>query len=391
MYRERDNLIADKIVESKKLYSVPTGLSVSYAKNSNADVFGIIRKFQEAGVGSGFTLSLQTTTPNVLEAIKRTNMGINDIRDITDLGIKNQISILTEIIVGLPTETLDTIKNVYYDVLDAGLHSGLDVFLLNMLENAPMQQAIEKYQLETFIAHDMFYETNDFNSKVPDEDVPIIKSTSTMSESDIIEAFITAWYITGLHTQGISDIISRALVKQGNTTYKEFYEGLFLEFKRNPVFIKLEDRIRDGIHKWHRTGYFSLKSKDYKFDSWQIIISLMSTLQNEDLLEYAIQCVSDYTQQQYPDTPEQILADYRNITIKRIKQFKNTRFNSESINTFTNLWDYVQDQKIELDMTPSTYIVSDRTNMFPENMKEHVDNLLFRRRRGYLSNIIDKA
>jgi len=391
VFKERDNLIADKIVESKKLYSVPTGLSVSYAKNSNADVFGLISKFQEAGVGSGFTLSLQTTTPNVLEAIKRTNMGINDIRDITDLGIKNQISILTEIIVGLPTETLDTIKNVYYDVLDAGLHSGLDVFLLNMLENAPMQQDIEKYQLETFIAHDMFYETNDFNSKVPDEDVPIIKSTSTMSESDIIEAFITAWYITGLHTQGISDIISRALVKQGNTTYKEFYEGLFLEFKRDPVFTQLEDRIRDGIHKWHKTGYFSLKSKDYEFDSWQIIISLMSTLQNEDLLEYAIQCVSDYTQQQYPDTPEQILADYRNITIKRIKQFKNTRFNSESINTFTNLWDYVQDQKIDLDMTPSTYIVSDRTNMFPENMTEHVDNLLFRRRRGYLSNIIDKA
>ena len=117
----------------------------------------------------------------------------------------------------------------------------------------------------------------------------------------------------------------------------------------------------------------------------------MSTLQNEDLLEYAIQCVSNYTQQQYPDTPEQILADYRNITIKRIKQFKNTRFNSESINSFTNLWDYVQDQKIDLDMTPSTYIVSDRTNMFPENMTEHVDNLLFRRRRGYLSNIIDKA
>lgn len=391
VFKERDDLIADKMVESKKLYSVPTGISVSYAKNSNADVFGLIKKFQEAGIGSGFTLSLQSTTPNVLEAIKRTNMDINDIQHITELGIKNQVSILTEIIVGLPTETLDSIKNVYYDVLDAGLHSGLDVFLLNMLENAPMQQDIEKYQLETFIAHDMFYETNDFNSKVPDEDVPIIKSTSTMSESDIIEAFITAWYITGLHTQGISDIISRALVKQGKTTYKEFYEGLFLDFKRNPVFNQLEDRIREGIHKWHTTGYFSLKSKDYKFDSWQIIISLMSTLQNEDLLEYAIQCVSDYTQQQYPDTPEQILADYRNITIKRIKQFKNTRFNSESINTFTNLWDYVQDQKIDLDMTPSTYIVSDRTNMFPETMREHVDNLLFRRRRGYLSNIIDKA
>ena len=212
-----------------------------------------------------------------------------------------------------------------------------------------------------------------------------------MSESDIIEAFITAWYITGLHTNGVSDIISRALVKQGKTTYKEFYEGLLLEFKNDPVFCELEDRIRVGIKKWHETGYFSLKSRDYKFDSWQIIISLMSTLQNEDLLEYTIQQVSDFTQQQYPDTPEQILADYRNITIKRIKQFKNTRFNSESINTFTNLWDYVQDQKIDLDMSPSTYIVSDRTNLFPKTMTEHVDNILFRRRRGYLSNIIDKA
>lgn len=391
VFKERDNLIADKMVESKKLYSVPTGLSVSYAKNSNADVFGLITKFQEAGIGSGFTLSLQTTTPNVLEAIKRTNMGINDIRDITELGIKNQVSILTEIIIGLPEETLDTMKNVFYDVLDAGLHSGLDVFLLNMLENAPMQQDIENYKLKTFIAHDMFYETNDFSSLMPEEDVPIIKSTSTMSEDDIIEAFITAWYITGLHTQGISDIISRALVKQGKTTYKEFYEGLLLEFKSDPTFTNLEDRIRAGIRKWHDTGYFSLKSKDYKFDSWQIIISLMSTLQNEDLLEYAIDAVSNYVQRAYPDTPEQILADYRNITIKRIKQFKNTRFNSESINTFTNLWDYVQDQKIDLDMAPLTYIVSDRTNMFPKTMREHVDNLLFRRRRGYLSNIIDKV
>ena len=42
-------------------------------------------------------------------------------------------------------------------------------------------------------------------------------------------------------------------------------------------------------------------------------------------------------------------------------------------------------------MAPLTYIVSDRTNMFPKTMREHVDNLLFRRRRGYLSNIIDKV
>ena len=73
IFKERDTLIADKIVKLSLDTGYPTGISVSYAKNSNADVFAIVKKFKEANIQTGFILSLQTTTDGVLENIKRTN------------------------------------------------------------------------------------------------------------------------------------------------------------------------------------------------------------------------------------------------------------------------------------------------------------------------------
>ena len=111
-------------------------------------IFEIVKKFQSANIQTGFILSLQTTTTDVLENVKRTNMNINDISSIADYGRKLQMPIFTEVIMGLPGETLETWKQNLENILNANLHNGIDTFfLINPTHNFSLLRAITQVQI----------------------------------------------------------------------------------------------------------------------------------------------------------------------------------------------------------------------------------------------------
>jgi len=177
-------------------------------------VFAIVKKFKEANIQTGFILSLQTTTDDVLKNIKRTNMDVNDISNIADYGRQLQVPIFTEVILGLPGETVDSWKNNIEKILNSNLHNGIDAFFLQILENAPMTHDMNRYDMKTFLAYDLFYETANIveNNNIL-EGIPVIKSSSTLTNSDLYEMFLYTWAVLGFHIYGISDIIAIYLNK----------------------------------------------------------------------------------------------------------------------------------------------------------------------------------
>ena len=79
---------------------------------------------------------------------------------------------------------------------------------LQILENAPMMQDLEKYNIKTFPAYDLFYETADVadDNKIL-EGINVIESTSTLSNNELLEIFLYTWQVLGFHVYGISDIM----------------------------------------------------------------------------------------------------------------------------------------------------------------------------------------
>lgn len=390
IFKERDNLIADKIVEIKQTHGVPNGISVSYAKNSNADVFNIIKKFSSVGIQNGFILSLQTTTPEVLEAIKRTNMDINDISEIAQHANQAQLPVFTEIILGLPLETHQSFKTAITEVINSGLHNGLDIFLLNMIENAPLQQDVEKYQIQTFTAYDMFYETEETVDTETAEGIEVVRSTSTMTQQDIFRSYMYAWFIMGLHSNGIADILAKYCVKSGVCTYTEFYDKLIPYLMHNTVIKDWYFMIEDAFKKWIETGFFNVSVNNKNFISWQIMHSLLVLAQLTGNLHEIIKSVANFAKITY-NLHDEVINDYIALSTNRIKTWNDYKVSPQVISTHTNLWQYVQNTDSEFEHVAKQYSVRDRFDQFPEEIDQHLDYILYGRRRNWVLNILDNA
>ena len=391
IFKERDTLIAEKIVELSKTTGYPRGISVSYAKNSNADVFSIVERFKEANIQTGFILSLQTTTESVLENIKRTNMDTNDISEIAEYGRQLQLPIYTEVIMGLPGETVDSWKTNIENVLNSNLHNGIDAFFLQLLENAPMMQDLNKYNIKTFPAYDMFYETADVkdDTKIL-EGIQVIESTDTMTNDELFESFLYTWFILGFHVYGISDIIAVYLNKNQKISYSEFYSKLadYL-YQNDEKLSNWKKSVHTSFLKWKETGFFLVETENITVLSWQIIHSLALFMHSSDSVNSYTDLVSKFIQELYPKVDLDILRDYAIITKHRIKQWGNYCTAPSQFTTNTNLFEYTQGAADQVVTKQQTYRSVDRYNHFPTSVSQHLDNIVYGRRRQWVLNIIE--
>ena len=390
IFRERDMLIAEKIVDLSLKTGYPKGISVSYAKNSNADVFEIVKKFKEANIQTGFILSLQTTTETVLKNIKRTNMDINDIADIAEYGRKLQLPIFTEIIMGLPGETVESWKLTIEKVLESNLHNGIDSFFLQILENAPMMQDLEKYNIKTFPAYDLFYETAGVSddSKIL-EGINVIESTNTLSNNELLEIFLYTWQVLGFHVYGISDIMSIYLKKQYNIPYTEFYSKLFEYNKTNNELNEWREKVQAAFYKWKTSGFFLVETNNTKVSSWQIPHSLALFMHSSNTVQTYIEHVTNFVKDTYPHISVDILHDYAIITKHRVKQWEKYCILPIGIETKTNLFEYIQNNTDIIEHKYHRYAVTDRFNHFPATLSQHLDNIVYGRRRQWVINTLE--
>ena len=130
IFPERDSLIADKLIEVQKTYNNPKAYTIAWAKNQKREVVDIVRKLiYEGGSKMGLNLSVQSMDENVLDIIKRKNLDTNKIEEVFELCEEFNIPLYTELILGLPGETLDSWKNNFYRLYQAGNHTGITVYL----------------------------------------------------------------------------------------------------------------------------------------------------------------------------------------------------------------------------------------------------------------------
>jgi radical SAM superfamily enzyme YgiQ (UPF0313 family) len=139
MFAERDSMIADKIIECQEKYGSPRTFSVAWAKNQKKEVVDIVKKLLDArGFNQGLTLSVQSLDLDVLENIRRKNMEMSKLNEVFELCEQRNIPTYTELILGLPGETLETWKKNFWSLYEMGNHTGLTVFQAQLLENAEM-------------------------------------------------------------------------------------------------------------------------------------------------------------------------------------------------------------------------------------------------------------
>jgi hypothetical protein len=230
IFKERDFKIAEKICEIKQQYGYPSNLNITFTKNSNPHVVEIVKLFNKSNLSRGMTISFQSMDDNVLKDIKRDNMDINNATEIFSLLDQNQLTHYSELILGLPSETLITWKKGLIKLISIGQHQCIDVFHAMMLENSEINHPAYK---EKFKIHEVtvnnFMNVNFVSDNNIFETMNIVRATSTMSPDELIDAFMFSWLIVNFHSYGWTQIYSRFLNNQYKLSYEEFYDSLLDE------------------------------------------------------------------------------------------------------------------------------------------------------------------
>jgi len=245
--KERDLEIAKLVVEAGKRSSHLEVFNATFNKNNNAWSFEILKVLDD--LNKGFTVSVQSLHEPTLKAIKRDNLGINDLRHIFDLCNQNNISSYSELILGLPLETKESFVDGICKLLELGQHSQIEVWFVDLLTNSELASPMDRfnYGIKSVKTSNYLALLNQSDDELYPEEVELVCATSTMTTEEMIDCYLYAWMIVNFHLQGYSQLTSRYGRKNHDVPYRIFYDQLFLEIRNHPVLSKIYQDIKARI------------------------------------------------------------------------------------------------------------------------------------------------
>jgi radical SAM superfamily enzyme YgiQ (UPF0313 family) len=251
IFKDRDKQIAQMV---KAIADKNTDLEVfnaTFNKNNNEHSFEILNILGD--LNRGFSVSVQSLNPDTLKAIKRENLGINELRTIFDLCQKYGVKSYSDLILGLPLETRETFIKGICNLLEFGQHNSIEIWFTDMLTNSELNNFINrhKYKIRT-VSTKNYLTLSDTDIDPYPETVELVNQTNTMSTEDMIESFLYGWLVVNFHLQGYTQLISQFCRYKYDTSYRSFYD-LFRDrvathHALGSIFTHVRNNLRDLLY-----------------------------------------------------------------------------------------------------------------------------------------------
>ncbi len=231
MFR-RDEEIVDKIVEAKQRTGYPILFQTSYAKNSSQTVFNMGLKLEHSRMNKGITLSFQSMSKEALKNIGRENISIDYYSELMNLYNNAGVATYTELILGLPGETCESLVDGIDELLNLGQHNSIYIHNCEHLPCSIMAQKdyVEHYKVKTSrIPLNQPHREPDATDNIP-EFSSIVTSTYSMTSDDWKKMNLFSYAIQCYHHMGILQFFALYLYNEGLCSYKKFYSSLLERF-----------------------------------------------------------------------------------------------------------------------------------------------------------------
>jgi hypothetical protein len=211
----------------------------------------------------------------------------------------NNIPLYTELILGLPGETLESWKQNFYRLYKAGNHTGITIYQAQLLENAEMNLLQRKlYKLEARVVYD--YLVGTYNENELKEGIEVVTSTRDLPHEKMLDAQVFSWFMNTFHINGITNYISRFLFKYKNIDYDEFYEKLFEHIKQDPWLSSEIDRIRDHYGNWIKYGKIDhVPIQNIEIHGWNLVHSTIINMQSEHKAAHVFSVIRDFVKNNF--------------------------------------------------------------------------------------------
>jgi len=391
MFVERDDLIVEKVIAVQAEHSYPRRMGLSWAKNQRAEVVKLAKKLTARGFNNGLTLSVQSLDDRVLGEIKRRNLEINRLNEVFDLCQAEGITVNTELILGLPGETLDSWRRNVWSLLEINQHSGIEFFQAQLLENAEMNLTQRDSNSMTSIAVYDYLSGNDDGDGIA-EAVEVVTSTRDLPLDHMLACQEFSWFINTWHINGISQWYSRFLNRSLGISYEEFYTGFQAWLEQHAVWWRSERQlVMDAYRSWMTTGSISVEPvAGVKIHGWNLIhLSNLRMHANRSYQQY-LSAVEIYTESAYghllastvpADSMIRPLLDLRKLTDAYVVRHARITQYPLQVHTDSNILDHVIAGS---DLVPRTaaYLFD-----FPEDhtmsLPIFLQNIYYARRRNF--------
>ncbi len=303
---------------------------------------------------------------------------MNKIQEVFDLCEKYSIPLYTELILGLPGETLETWKDNFYKLFEAGNHTGITVYQAQLLENAEMNLTQKaEYELEGRIVYD--YLVGTYNEHEVKEGIEVIVSTKDMPRDKMIDAQVWSWFMNTFHINGMTNYIARFLNTYSNIEYKDFYEKLY-EYIQTDDWLNNEiARIREHYNNWTTNGKIDHEPiQGMEIHGWNLIHSTVINLQGERKHKQVFDLIDNFVKENF-DLPEDILNDLLFVQRKFLINYEECNSYPLNIELKNDIIGYVQGDPLE---NTVAYEFD-----FPENksmsLQQFCEQIFFARRRNF--------
>ncbi len=320
---ERDEEIADYIIELKSKYGYPEKMETLADKNKSDVVFRINRKFDKAGLNRGISVAVQSMSPEVLKIIGRKNMSFEELSNQLKQYRESGMYTYTDLILGLPGETYISFCDGLFKVIEAGQHYAINVNRCEFLPNSPMysKEIREKFKIKTIKSN--FYQSHSY---VADDGIigsrsDLVVETSTLSSAEWRDAVRLSTMVLSFHCMGLLRLIAIYLRKAKKIPYKTFYMGIYKESEENDsIIFRLINEVCKSIDLFLK-GEGSLNYSNPKFGNiyWSFEEALF--LNCADNLEEFYDSVSSLVSG-YNDGDEKLdeLIEYQKEMVTKISQ-----------------------------------------------------------------------
>ncbi|MDR1408968.1 MAG: radical SAM protein [Oscillospiraceae bacterium] len=237
----RDEELVDHMIAIKERTGYPQKLYINYAKHDVDRVFRIVQKLDKSGISKqGTTLSFQSLSPEVLKNIGRENMNLAYFKNLIQRYNAAGIRTYSELILGLPGETLQSFRNGIGMLLEAGQHNAVVCYRCVLLPNSTMGRPDmrERFGFRTVPAETETPPVGLGKDYVPMERVPeymrMIVETNTLSAADWQEANCFFLFVQALHGYGMLRFPAICQFQEKGVRYQDFYAALLRFAQQRP-------------------------------------------------------------------------------------------------------------------------------------------------------------
>ena len=243
IFKDRDLEIARLLNHHLNESTVET-INAQFTKNSNSVVIEIAKTLGR--LCRGITLSVQSMSDKTLNVIKRKNMAINKLGEMFKLIQEKKMSAYSELILGMPEETLESWKKGITDLLEAGQHNSIEVWFTQILKNSEMasEKSIKEYGIKTTRVKDYMFIFNEVDD-IP-EYMDIVTETNSMSTEQMAEAYMYSWVIIQFHIRGYTQVLSK-YARNYDISFQQFYNKLIENMHTSNILNAHYESIKKSI------------------------------------------------------------------------------------------------------------------------------------------------